>query len=102
MKQNINEIKRMQQLAGLITEAQLNENENLPSVVQDVLENGDFVRITPTTEVTVGKNVLGMYNGMFGEITKISGDKYKVTYDAYGDTSVLNRQNLEKKFLIEK
>ena len=25
MKQNINEIKRMQQLAGLITEAQLNE-----------------------------------------------------------------------------
>jgi hypothetical protein len=100
MKQNINEVKRMQQLAGIISKSQV--NENFSPIAQDVLKDGDFVHITPTTEVVVGKNVLGIYNGMFGEITKISGDKYRVTYDAYGDTSVLNRQNLEKKFLIEK
>jgi len=32
MKQQINEIKRMQQLAGLITEAQLNENISFEAI----------------------------------------------------------------------
>jgi len=34
MKQSINEIKRMQQLAGLVNESQLNEDFNLDSFFQ--------------------------------------------------------------------
>ena len=101
MKQQINEIKRMQQLAGLITEAQLNEDENLPPVVQDAMKKGKYVRITPTTEVTVGKNVLSL-NGYFGEIAKIQGDKYKIMDDDGYDSRVINRQKLEKNYLISK
>jgi hypothetical protein len=38
MKQNINEVKRMQQLAGLIKENQLNEEFNLDTYFQDANE----------------------------------------------------------------
>jgi hypothetical protein len=35
MKQQINEIKRMQQLAGLINENQLNENKYIDTAIED-------------------------------------------------------------------
>ncbi len=99
MAQLINEVKRMQLLAGLITESQF--NEDLSPTAQSALDSGDYVRITPTTKVTVGKNVVSL-NGYFGEIAKIQGDKYKIVDDDYEDVSIVNRKNLEKKFLIEK
>ena len=99
MKQNINEIRRMQQLAGLITESQF--NEDLSPTAQSALDSGDYVRITPTTKVTVGKNVVSL-NGYFGEIAKIQGDKYKIMDDDGYDSRVINRQKLEKNYLISK
>jgi hypothetical protein len=39
MKQNINEIKRMQQLAGLINESQLNEAPELLDLMRNYISN---------------------------------------------------------------
>lgn len=39
MKKQLNEIKRMQQLAGLIKESQLNEAEDLLSMIQDYISS---------------------------------------------------------------
>jgi hypothetical protein len=50
MKQNINEIKRMQQLAGIISESQLNENEDLLSQISalsDFNETGETLSYGP-------------------------------------------------------
>ena len=41
MKKQINELKRMQQLAGLINESQLNENFT-PDEVMDILRRNDI------------------------------------------------------------
>lgn len=39
MKKQLNEIKRMQQLAGIIIESQLNEAEDLLSMIQDYVSS---------------------------------------------------------------
>jgi len=99
MKKNLNEIKRMQQLAGLINESQL--NEDFGDVAQDALESGDAVRITPKTKIKVGDRILSL-NGAGAEVIGIMGDKYKIEWDMDGDRSQRSRANLEKYFLIEK
>ena len=100
MKQ-LNEIKRMQQLAGLINESQLNEFTNLDNpTVDQALESGDFQEITPDTEIAVGDDVLSA-KGYFGEIVKIIGDKY-VIEDADGDIRKVGKDKLMKFYLIRK
>ena len=72
----------------------------LPPVVQDVLKDKAFKQISSTTKIKEGDEVIGIWNGWFGEITKITGDKYKIVYDADGDISNKNRTNLERNFLV--
>jgi len=76
-------------------------NEDLSYAAQKALADGDYVRITPATKVIVGKNVLSL-TGIFGEIAKIEGDKYKIKDDDGYDSRVMNRQKLEKHYLIQK
>ena len=80
-------------------EKEINFN-NAPYVVQDVVKDKAYIQINPQTEVKVGVNVIGIWNGMFGEIKSISGDKYKIAYDT-GDFAQQNRRNLESNFLIK-
>ena len=42
MKTQINETKRMQQLAGVINESQLNEDEGIHSDIEQDLMNGEW------------------------------------------------------------
>lgn len=42
MKTQLNEIKRMQQLAGVINESQLNEDEGIHSDIEQDLMNGEW------------------------------------------------------------
>lgn len=78
-----------------------NEDDNLNSTVKQALSKGGYQKITSETSVQVGKRVLG-YNGYFGEIVSIKDGIYKIEDDAYGDKTIVNRKQLEAKFLIEK
>ena len=64
--------------------------------VKKGLKSGEFAHITSKTKVVVGNQVVTKYNGIFGEIVKIVGDKYIVADNAYGDKSQNSRKNLEK------
>ena len=90
MKQQLNEIKRMQQLAGLITESQL--NESIKSIDFKTLRKVDGDEIKPT-DLKVGETRVAM-NQSYGNaeglqqnsgiVSKIEGDK--VTFDLNNNT----------------
>jgi hypothetical protein len=97
----LNDIKAKQKGGDPSMQGDFSMNEDTNRIVQDALADGGYVRITPKTKVTVGKNVLSL-NGYFGEITKIQGDKYKISDDDGYDFRTVNREKLEKNYLIEK
>jgi hypothetical protein len=85
MKQQLNEIKRMQQLAGILTESQLNEAKVDMWTIQDVLKN-KHVEGKPSSQadLRVGLDYMvpkKFYGSMeeirqvVGKITKIEGGK---------------------------
>jgi hypothetical protein len=90
MKQQINEIRRMQQLAGLITESQL--NESIKSIDFKTLKKVDGDEIK-STDLKVGETRVAM-NQSYGSaeelqqnsgiVSKIEGDK--VTFDLNNNT----------------
>jgi len=85
MKNQINEIKRMQHLAGILNESQLNEVETRTYDLRDILKN-KHVNDNKSNDLSVfkvGMDVLPSkyYKSMdeirtqLGKVTKISGDK---------------------------
>jgi preprotein translocase subunit YajC len=95
------EFRRMQKLAGLITENELNEFESNNDTVAQALKSGEYQEITPDTIIAVGDDVLSS-GGNFGEIVRISGDIYVIEYGGYGEKMKRNKKNLMKSFLIRK
>ena len=91
----------MQEAPKEVEEAQSAEStDDYVYFVQKGLKKGEFAHITPKTKVVVGNQVVTKYNGMFGEIVKIVGDKYIIADDAWGDKSQNSRKNLEKYYLL--
>jgi phage FluMu protein gp41 len=85
----------------IVEEAQSAEStDDFEYFVKKGLKSGEFAYITPKSKVVVGNQVVTKYNGTFGEIVKIVGDKYIIASDAYGDKSKLGRKNLEKYYLL--
>ena len=89
MSNLINEAKRMQHLAGIVTESQLNEVEAPAWLIQDILKNKHVEGKSNRggVEIKVGlKNVLPKktYTSMqeirekIGEVTKVEGDKVTI------------------------
>ncbi len=81
MKQNINEVKRMQQLAGLLKESQLNENK-IPQELEEFLS--DMVNMSIPEDAEEGDNVNGVWDAeeyaneeAYGE----AADDFKKAYD---------------------
>jgi hypothetical protein len=94
MKTQINEIKRMQQLAGLITE---NEEDEFQSYKNDFEPIKD-----DTSNIQPGDAVVGA-NGYFGEFKGINNKgKYVIIYDAYGERGVYSKDNFIKYFQVQK
>jgi len=92
MKQQINEIKRMQQLAGIISESQLNEETKAPK---------GFSEITSFTKLKVGNDIMGKHTGRIAKITAIKDDnKYAVIYDDEGQKATLTKDKLESNFWV--
>lgn len=62
MKTQINEIKRMQQLAGIINESQLNETDSAANVAQYVADPfGDYI-VPGSEKYTYGPDEEGTYH----------------------------------------
>ena len=97
MKHNLNEVKRMQQLAGLITESQLNEVDQLTEIRQLVRETINEViksgvremwadikdalanaRIVTVDDIEVEKAIsgAGAVRGVDGKIYRIQNPEY--------------------------
>jgi len=88
MKNQINEVKRMQQLAGIINESQLNEVKVDMWTIQDILKN-KHVNGKPSTQadLRVGLDYMipkKFYGSMqevresVGKVVKIEGDKVTI------------------------
>jgi len=99
MKQQINEIKRMQQLAGIISENNSNPYNN--PIIASVRAEGEYTDITPDTQVEIGDDVVSL-KGYFGTVKDIQGDKYKILYHSDGTITNQNRKKLESFFLVRK
>jgi len=93
MKIQINEIKRMQQLAGIINENQIIENQ---------YEDGFEPIKDDTSNIQPGDGVVSV-NGYFGEFKGINNKgKYVIIYDAYGERGVYSKDNFIKYFQVQK
>jgi len=72
-------------------------------VAQDALKKKVFTLITPETTIEKGDFVLGKYNGLFGNIVRITGNNYFITYDLDDaeDPPVQRvRKSLERNFIV--
>ena len=88
---------------GAIQEA--NEDdipEEVPYWIKKAIQSGEFVRITPTTKLDKGNELLGLFNGVFYEVRKVQGDMYTIQDDAYGSNYRRKRDVLEMYFLVRK
>jgi len=101
MKQNINEIKRMQQLAGLINESQL--NEELKNIESE-LENAGFA-FDDGILGGVGSGGAGYYDYISDKISgfnldKFNQDEFNKWYDGFSKDS-FNSNAYESQFSEE-
>ena len=88
MKQQINEIKRMQQLAGLIKESQLNEYSPIPK---------GWSEITPDTELKVGDDIMIQGWQRISTIIEDKGNgKYRIEFHDDGQKATVSRKKLEQ------
>jgi hypothetical protein len=112
MKQ-LNEVKRMQKLAGLINESQLNQGQKTTDVLKEyaiadrALDAGAFKEINPDTEVKLGNRILVKTTGnYFMTVIKINGAPldpktvYTLEYDDDGTTKKVTRQELQDKYIV--
>jgi hypothetical protein len=67
MKQNINEIKRMQQLAGVIKESQLDEGNDYTGNLGRA-NNEEVAKIMPSLQQLVGNDIKAIINKIEAEI----------------------------------
>ena len=51
------------------------------STAVQAFKSKDYIMIDKNTKLKVGDELLGIYNGGFAEIVKITGDKYYLQYD---------------------
>ena len=105
MKTQINEIKRMQQLAGIINESQLNENEEeIPYSAEKGLREEGFKDINnDLSNIKKGDFVATKNNGVIAEFIGISSSgKYIIVYEMDGSRSNFSADTLKKYFLVKK
>jgi len=93
-------MKHIKLYEDFVNEAKEINFDNKPPVVRSVFRDKEYVQITPETDVKVGDKVIGLWNGMFGEINTIANGKHKIMYDT-GDAAQAIRRNLEANFLIK-
>lgn len=90
MKQQLNEIKRMQQLAGIISESQLNEAEDLLSMIQD------YVSSHYTADQGYGdgevENAEADMEMIKAKITKIKGPDYFEAVEAFAELATYDEE----------
>jgi hypothetical protein len=90
MKQPINEIKRMQQLAGIINESQLNEAEDLLSLIKD------YVDYDYTVDQGYGEGVVANAQSEMKRIKDIiisqKGQQYFKLVDEFAELSTYNEE----------
>jgi spore coat polysaccharide biosynthesis protein SpsF (cytidylyltransferase family) len=103
-KQELRQIIREEISKVIKKEKEYIENpSDYMQVAQDVLKKKVFTLITPETTIEKGDYVLGKYNGLFGNIVRITGDNYFITYDiddAEDPPIKRVRKSLEKNFLV--
>ena len=101
MKQILSEeFRRMQKLAGLITESQLNESENLLSLIRDYIDYhytadqgyGTFTNDETGEEVDVMDNAEEKKEQIKAEIIKIKGLEYFKSVDKYAELSTYDEE----------
>jgi len=100
MKQFINEAKRMQQLAGIINESQLNEAEDLLSLIQSYVSYnytadqgyGTFTDDETGEEIDVVDNAEKRKKQIEAEITRMKGPKYFELVDKYASLSTYDAE----------
>jgi hypothetical protein len=87
-------------------ESFLNEALVIPKdasrVVQDLFNKKKYVEITADTKLEEYDEILGIYNGMFYTIRKVSGDVITIADDSFGDKEKISRDELATQFIIKK
>jgi hypothetical protein len=109
MKQQINEVKRIQKLAGLIKESEeLKEfDEFANSIASRAFDEGAFKEIGPDTEVKIGDSILVKTRGnYFHTVAQIKGDPldpktiYVLEYDDDGTKKRVTRKKLQDEYIV--
>ncbi len=85
-----------------VNESSISSIKSGPRVVQELFKNKEYVQITPSTKLKKHDEILGIGNGMFYVIDKISKESITIIDDSYGDEEIISREDLEAGFIIKK
>jgi hypothetical protein len=95
-------MKNLQTFDEFLNESSISSIKNGPRVVQELFKKKDYVQITPSTKVEKDDEILGIGNGMFYVVDKVSTKSITIKDFSFGDKEVISREDLEADFIIKK